>query len=80
MLNHACTVLEQDFREVLYTRLRRGFPSGFDFTAAVTFMQTSIQQGKLSSSDLETQKAKTAFLVSDLVMNIKCTSLARLIL
>ena len=28
MLNHANSVLEQDFREVLYTKLRQGFPSG----------------------------------------------------
>lgn len=64
MLNHACAILEQDFREVLYGRLRQGFPSGFDFVQAYNLVQSSIQQGKLQSSDLETQKAKTAFLVS----------------
>ncbi len=64
MLNHACSVLEQDFREVLYSRLRQGFPSGFDFTQAYNLVQSSIQQGKLQRSDQETQKAKNAFLVS----------------
>ncbi len=64
MLNHACSILEEDFREVLYAKLRLGFPSGFDFTQAYNLVQSSIQQGKLQSSDLETQKAKIAFLVS----------------
>jgi len=62
MLNHTCTLLEQDFREVLYTRVRAGFPSGFDLTQAYNMVQTSIQQGKLQGSD--TEKAKTLFLVS----------------
>ena len=31
---------------------------------AYNLMQSSLQQGKLGSSDVETQKAKTAFLVS----------------
>ena len=64
MLNHASALLEQDFREILYSRLRAGFPVGFDFTAAYNLVQSSIQQGKLQSSDTETQKAKQAFLVS----------------
>ena len=62
MLNHACDVLEHDFREVLLSRLRSGFPSGFDFSQAYNLVQSSIQQGKLQSSD--TEKAKTLFLVS----------------
>ena len=64
MLNHACAILEQDFREILYSRLRAGFPSGFDFTQAYNLVHSSIQQGKLQRTDLETQKAKNAFLVS----------------
>ena len=63
MLNHANSVLEQDFREMLYSRLRQGFPSGFDITQAYNLVQSSFQQGKLQYSDAETQKAKTAFLV-----------------
>lgn len=62
MLNLASTVLEQDFREVLFGRVRAGFPSGFDLTQAYNMVQSSIQQGKLQSSDQE--KAKTTFLVS----------------
>ncbi|KAL4234686.1 Golgi transport complex subunit 4 [Mactra antiquata] len=55
MLNHACTILEQDFREVLYTRVRAGFPSGFDLTQAYNMV---IQQGKSS----DTEKAKAQFI------------------
>ena len=62
MLNHACTILEQDFREVLYSRVRTGFPSGFDLTQAYNMVQSSIQQGKLQASDSE--KSKTQFIVS----------------
>ncbi|CAI9716005.1 Hypothetical predicted protein [Octopus vulgaris] len=61
MLNHACTILEQDFRETLYSKLRPGFPSGFDFSQAYNLMQSSFQQGKLSS---DTEKAKTVFLIT----------------
>lgn len=61
MLNHASTVLEQDFREVLFSRVRAGFPSGFDLSQAYNMVQSSIQQGKLQSADQE--KAKTTFLV-----------------
>ena len=63
MLNHACSILEQDFQEVLYVRLRQGMPSGFDFSQAYNLVQSSLQFGKLQSSDDETQKQKTAFLV-----------------
>ena len=62
MLNHACTLLEQDFREVLYSRVRTGFPSGFDLHQAYNMVQSSIQQGKLQASD--TEKSKTQFIVS----------------
>ena len=63
MLNHACTILEQDFREVLFSKLRQGFPSGFDLTQAYNFVQSSITQGRLQSTDVESEKAKAAFLV-----------------
>ncbi|CAH1779240.1 unnamed protein product [Owenia fusiformis] len=57
MLNHTCTLLEQDYREVLYGRLRAGFPSGFDFQQAYNLVQTSFQQGKLQGQDNEKQKS-----------------------
>lgn len=60
-LNHACTVLEQDFREVLHSRVRAGFPSDYYFQQAYNMVQSSIQQGKLQSSD--TEKTKAQFLV-----------------
>ena len=64
MLNHACTVLEQDFREVLHSRIRVGFPSDQYLSVAYNMVQSSLQQGKLQSSDTEKQKAQ--FLVSNL--------------
>ena len=67
MLNHANSVLEEHFREVLYSKLRVGFPSGFDITQAYNLVQSSFQQGKLQYSDVETQKAKAAFLVGALL-------------
>ena len=75
MLNHANSVLEQDFREILYSKLRLGFPSGFDITQAYNLVQSSLQQGKLQYGDAETQKAKSAFLVSPTrVTNTVCNS------
>ena len=38
MLNHANSVLEEHFREVLYSKLRVGFPSGFDITQAYNLL------------------------------------------
>ncbi|VDI53366.1 conserved oligomeric Golgi complex subunit 4 [Mytilus galloprovincialis] len=58
MLNHACTVLEQDFREVLHSRIRVGFPSDQYLSVAYNMVQSSLQQGKLQSSDTEKQKAQ----------------------
>ena len=64
MLNHACSTLEQDFCETLKSRLRQGFPSGFDFTQAYNLVQSSIQSGRFQSADVEADKSKSAFLVS----------------
>ncbi|XP_052232014.1 conserved oligomeric Golgi complex subunit 4-like isoform X2 [Dreissena polymorpha] len=70
MLNHACTILEQDFREVLYSRVRAGFPSGFDFAQAYNIVQSSIQQGKLQSND--TEKAKLQFITTINNAEVSC--------
>ena len=64
MLNHSSTILEQDFLEILYSRLRSGFPSGFDFSQAYNLVQSSIQQGKLQTQNSDTEKAKATFLVT----------------
>lgn len=63
MLNHACAILEQDFREVLFSKLRQGFPVGFDFTQAYNLVQSSFAQGRLQSADAETEKLRAVFLV-----------------
>ncbi|WAR13627.1 COG4-like protein [Mya arenaria] len=70
MLNHACTILEQDFREVLFGRVRAGFPSGFDLSQAYNMVQSSIQQGKLQASD--TEKAKTQFITTVNNAEVSC--------
>ena len=63
MLNNSSTLLEEDFAGVLMNQLKGGFPSGYmDLSAAVSVLQSSIQQGKLQTSDSETTKAM--FLVS----------------
>jgi hypothetical protein len=64
MLNHGCSILEQDFREILYSKLKAGFPSGFDFTQAYNLVQSSIAQGRFQSADVETEKTKSTFLVN----------------
>jgi len=67
MLNHACTILEQDFREVLFSKLRQGFPSGFDLTQAYNYVQSTFTQGRIQSTDAETDRSRAAFLVSTIV-------------
>ncbi|TTL88683.1 Conserved oligomeric Golgi complex subunit 4 [Bagarius yarrelli] len=71
MINHAISALETDFREVLVTKLRAGFPASTlqdlhrGVTSAVSLMQSSLQQGKIQSLGIESQEqAKTAYLVT----------------
>jgi len=60
MLNHAVSIIDTAYREQLHTRLRAGYPSGFDLSQAYTVIQSSIQMGKLQSNDVE--KVKMSFL------------------
>ncbi|XP_041047489.1 conserved oligomeric Golgi complex subunit 4 [Carcharodon carcharias] len=71
MINHSTTVLESDFREVLYNKLRMGFPATTfqdiqrGVTSAVNIMQSSLQQGKFDTKGIEsTDEAKQSFLVT----------------
>jgi hypothetical protein len=62
MLNHAVSILDTTYREQFYTRLKSGYPSGFDLSQAYTVIQSSIQLGKLQGSDME--KLKQIFLTT----------------
>jgi conserved oligomeric Golgi complex subunit 4 len=62
MLNHAVSIIDSVYREQLYTRLKSGYPSGFDLSQAYTVIQSSIQLGKLQGSDIE--KLKQIFLTT----------------
>uniref|UniRef100_A0A671U9H4 Conserved oligomeric Golgi complex subunit 4 n=1 Tax=Sparus aurata TaxID=8175 RepID=A0A671U9H4_SPAAU len=69
MINHANSVLESDFREVLYNKLRQGFPATTlqdiqrGVSSAVSLMQSSLQQGKFNTLGIESaENAKAAFL------------------
>merc|ERR1719239_1260902 len=64
MLNHACCVIEENFGEVLMSRLKGGYPYGFDLQHAYNIMQSSFQQGKLQSSDSEKKQARAMFVTS----------------
>ncbi|XP_074617443.1 conserved oligomeric Golgi complex subunit 4-like isoform X1 [Acropora palmata] len=60
MLNHACALLSSDYRDVLTSRLKAGFPSGsLDFSG---MLQGKIQVGY--SSTAENTVARKAFLVT----------------
>uniref|UniRef100_A0A3Q3PZL3 Conserved oligomeric Golgi complex subunit 4 n=1 Tax=Monopterus albus TaxID=43700 RepID=A0A3Q3PZL3_MONAL len=70
MINHANSLLESDFREVLYNKLRQGFPATTlqdiqrGVSSAVSLMQSSLQQGKFNTLGIESaENAKAAFLV-----------------
>lgn len=63
VINNACTLLEEDYSHVFHQQLKQGFPSGYlDLAQAYSVIQSSLQQGRLQSSD--TEKAKASFLVS----------------
>ncbi|KAM7432750.1 Golgi transport complex subunit 4 [Porites harrisoni] len=60
MLNHACALLSSDYRDVLTSRLKAGFPSGsIDLSG---MLQGKIQVGY--SSTAENAAARKAFLVT----------------
>ena len=62
VINNACALLEEDYSLVFQQQLKLGFPSGYlDLAQAYNVIQSSLQQGRLQSSD--TEKAKAAFLV-----------------
>lgn len=63
IINNACRVLENDFCDILKSKLKQGYPSGYlDLTQAYNVLQTSIQQGRLQSSD--TEQSRIAFVVA----------------
>ncbi|XP_077374714.1 conserved oligomeric Golgi complex subunit 4 [Festucalex cinctus] len=72
MINHANSLLESDFREVLYNKLRQGFPATTlqdiqrGVSSAVSLMQSSLQQGKFNTEfNIDSaENAKAAFLVT----------------
>uniref|UniRef100_A0A8C7GVR0 Conserved oligomeric Golgi complex subunit 4 n=1 Tax=Oncorhynchus kisutch TaxID=8019 RepID=A0A8C7GVR0_ONCKI len=70
MINHSTSVLESDFREVLYNKLRQGFPATTlqdiqrGVSSAVSLMQSSLQQGKFNNLGIDSAEvAKAAFLM-----------------
>lgn len=62
VINNAATCLDSDFVNALRSPLKLGYPSGYiDLAQAYNAIQSSLQQGKLQSSDSE--KARINFLV-----------------
>uniref|UniRef100_A0A674F203 Conserved oligomeric Golgi complex subunit 4 n=1 Tax=Salmo trutta TaxID=8032 RepID=A0A674F203_SALTR len=71
MINHSTSVPESDFREVLYNKLRQGFPATTlqdiqrGVSSAVSLMQSSLQQAKFNKLGIDSAEvAKAAFLVT----------------
>lgn len=59
----ACGILEGEFANWLRNRLRQGYPAGYlDLAQAYSALQTSIQHGRLQTSD--TEYARLMFLVN----------------
>lgn len=63
VINNGASCLEQEFLHALKTPLKAGYPSGYiDLAQAYNAFQSSIQQGKLQTSDSEV--ARTKFIVT----------------
>ncbi|XP_026694140.2 conserved oligomeric Golgi complex subunit 4 [Ciona intestinalis] len=65
MLNHATSVLDSEFRDVLVNQVKIGFPSGGmldNISSAYTVMQSSFQHGKLQSVDEQSTATRQKFL------------------
>lgn len=62
VVNNAASCLDQDFLTALRSPLKAGYPSGYiDLAQAYNAFQTSIQQGRIQTSDAE--HARTNFIV-----------------
>ena len=68
VINHACSVLDEKFIELLRGRLKLGYPSGA-LSQAYNIVSSSIQQGKLQSQDVD--KSRQQFLVSITILYAK---------
>ncbi|OXU30301.1 hypothetical protein TSAR_016718 [Trichomalopsis sarcophagae] len=54
VINMACGLLEGEFASTLRSRLRQGYPAGYlDLAQAYNALQTSIQHGRIQTSDTE---------------------------
>lgn len=54
VINNSASCLDQDFLHALRTPLKAGYPSGYiDLAQAYSAFQTSLQQGRLQTSDVE---------------------------
>lgn len=63
VINNGASCLEQEFLNALKSPLKAGYPSGYiDLAQAYNAFQSSIQQGKLQTSD--TEVARTKFIVT----------------
>uniref|UniRef100_A0A2M4APT9 Conserved oligomeric Golgi complex subunit 4 n=1 Tax=Anopheles triannulatus TaxID=58253 RepID=A0A2M4APT9_9DIPT len=59
VLNNAASCLEEDFLRALRTPLKAGYPSGYlDLAQAYNAFQTSLQQGRLQTSDADQARAR----------------------
>lgn len=57
VVNMACGILEGEFANGLRNRLRQGYPAGYlDLAQAYSALQTSIQHGRLQTSDTELER------------------------
>lgn len=63
VINNGASCLEQEFLNALKSPLKSGYPSGYiDLAQAYNAFQSSIQQGKIQTSD--TEVARTKFIVT----------------
>lgn len=70
VVNMACGILEGEFANKLRNRLRQGYPAGYlDLAQAYSALQTSIQHGRLQTSD--TEYARLMFLVKQNLQSIR---------
>lgn len=62
VINNAASCFEGDFISALKAPLKSGYPSGYiDLAQAYNVIQTSLQQGKIQTSD--TEQARTNFII-----------------
>ena len=73
MFNNCSTALESIYKDYFYSKLKLGYPSGFDLTQAYT----AIKRGFQTTEQIEKQKLNFLITLNNIEQSIECITLIK---